>query len=648
MNLKNTTILSLMLYAANLLAQDTTVVNVSIQQEPKISYLDSIKKTFVHHEIAACVEERWLNEMSNLDLYNEMISDIQTFNPDEKVDYELSTELLKERLKILDSKSAFHIEYNPGLENIIKHYLKNRKKSYERLMALSQYYFPIFEDALAKYNVPLEIKYLAVVESALNPRAVSKAGATGLWQFMYATGKQYNLDITTFTDERSDLLKATEAACQYMVNMYAIFGDWDLVLASYNAGPGNVSKAIRRSGGKQNYWNIRPFLPKETQGYVPAFLATMYVFEFHKEHGIKPNKPVINHFATDTIKVKDKITFKQLSDLLDISVDQLQFLNPSYKRDFIPYIADKPHYLRLPLDKIAILTSNEDKIYAYAAYDFNKREKPFTSNEAYATSSESLTSKTRFHKVKRGETLGGISQKYGVSLSQLKKWNNLKTNTISMGRNLKIITQEAVVVTQTSKPEPTKNAIVSKDTVKSNVSKKNVPDFHVVEKGESLFAISQKYNVSKEDLKEWNQLSDETIQVGAKLVLTAIKEETSVGIQNYVIQKGDNLVSIAQKHAVSVDELMQWNNLTDESLKAGEILKIQVAEKSEVALQDAKPQKAEKQSAYKKENVYIVQKGDSLYSISQKIKGVTVSDLKKWNGISGGNIKPGMKLKISG
>ncbi|WP_333693556.1 LysM peptidoglycan-binding domain-containing protein [Flavobacterium sp.] len=648
MNLKNTTMLSLMLYAANLLAQDTTVVNVSIQQEPKISYLDSIKKTFVHHEIAACVEERWMSELSNQDLYNEMISDIQTFNPDEKVDYELSTELLKERLKILDSKSAFHIEYNPGLENIIKHYLKNRKRSYERLMALSQYYFPIFEDALAKYNVPLEIKYLAVVESALNPRAVSKAGATGLWQFMYATGKQYNLDITTFTDERSDLLKATEAACQYMVNMYAIFGDWDLVLASYNAGPGNVSKAIRRSGGKQNYWNIRPFLPKETQGYVPAFLATMYVFEFHKEHGIKPNKPVINHFATDTIRVKDKITFKQLSDLLDISVEQLQFLNPSYKRDFIPYMADKPHYLRLPLDKIALVTSNEDKIYAYAAYDFNKREKPFTTNEAYAATSEMVTSKTRFHKVKRGETLGGISQKYGVSLSQLKKWNNLKSNTVPMGKSLKIITQEAVVVSYTPKPEPTKNTIVSKDTVKSNVSKKNIPDFHLVEKGESLFAISQKYNISKEDLKEWNQLSDETIQVGAKLVLTATKEETSFGIQNYVIQKGDNLLSIAQKHAVSVDELMQWNNLTDESLKAGEILKIHVAEKSEVALQETKPQKAEKQSAYKKENVYIVQKGDSLYSISQKIKGVTVSDLKKWNGISGGNIKPGMKLKISG
>ena len=198
----------------------------------------------------------------------------------------MSTELLKERLAAMDAKSPFNIEYNQGLENIIKSFLKNRKKSFERLMAISEYYFPIFEEALAKQNVPLEIKYLAVVESALNPKAVSRVGATGLWQFMYQTGKQYNLKIDSYVDERSDPLKACEAAAQYMTNMYKIFGDWDLVLASYNSGPGNVAKAIRRSGGQQNYWNIRKNLPKETQGYVPAFLATMYIYEYHKEHGI--------------------------------------------------------------------------------------------------------------------------------------------------------------------------------------------------------------------------------------------------------------------------------------------------------------------------------------------------------------------------
>lgn len=644
MNFRNTTLSLFSFFSLAVMAQDSTLVGTLTQQENKISYLDSIKKTFVKHDVAVCVDERWMSELSNQDLFPEMIADIENLNPDIKVDYDLSTDLLKERLKILDSKSAFHIEYNQGLENIIKHYLKNRKKAYERLMSLSQYYFPYFEEALAKYNVPLEIKYLAVVESALNPRAVSKAGATGLWQFMYGTGKQYNLDINTFTDERSDMLKATEAACQYMVNMYAIFGDWDLVLASYNAGPGNVTKAIRRSGGKQNYWNIRPYLPKETQGYVPAFLATMYVFEFHKEHGIKPNKPVANHFATDTILIKNKISFKQLSDVLNISVEQLQFLNPSYKRDFIPFMKDKKHYVRLPLDKVAIFTSNESKIYAYAEYEFNKREKPFFNPDYVAgTESESVI-KTKYHKVRRGETLGGISKKYGVTISEIKKWNKLKSNSAPLGRNLKIITEEQVVAVATpaksksNVAEKVQDSVLQKSQIKPN-------ELHVVEKGESLYSIAKKHNVTRDDIKTWNNLEDENILIGSSLLVSAPIELIT---ENYIVQAGDNLIQIAKKYNVSVDELKEWNELEDSNVKIGTSLKVLLPEKQEVAQVEAKPVKSERQSKYQSEKVYIVKKGDSLFSISQKIKGVTVSDLKKWNGISSGKIKPGMKLKISG
>ncbi|HBI00018.1 MAG TPA: LysM peptidoglycan-binding domain-containing protein [Flavobacterium sp.] len=648
MNLRNTTLLVVLFSATTFYAQESTLADVNVSVEPKLSYLDSIKSTFQKHDIAACVEERWMTELSNQDLYSEMIADIENTNVDEKVDYDLSTELLKERLKALDAKSAFHIEYNPGLENIIKHYLKNRKRSYERLMALSQYYFPIFEEALAKYNVPLEIKYLAVVESALNPRAVSKAGATGLWQFMYGTGKQYNLDINTFTDERSDLLKATDAACQYMVNMYKIFGDWDLVLASYNAGPGNVSKAIRRSGGKQNYWNIRPFLPKETQGYVPAFLATMYVFEYHKEHGIVPQKPIVNHFATDTIMVKNKMSFKQISELLDISVEQLQFLNPSYKRDFIPYQTDKKHFVRLPLDKVAVFTSNENQIYAYCDYDFNKREKPFSSQEmlADASSDASVVSKTKYHKVKRGESLGLIAQRNGVSVTELKRWNGLKSNNIAAGRSLKIIKEERVAVAPKKVVEvPVSKAVVSNDTIKVKSKSVETAKFHVVEKGESLFSISQKYDVTSEELKEWNNLEEETIQSGSKLLVSALVKQKT---ENHIVQNGENLNAIAKKYNVTIDELKEWNELEDNNIKLGSTLKIMVPADEEVVVAEVKAKKPEKQSPYKSEKVYIVQKGDSLFSISQKIKGVTVSDLKKWNGISGKNIKPGMKLKISG
>jgi membrane-bound lytic murein transglycosylase D len=641
MNLRNTTFATLFLFSSLTYAQEKTIIGDNQASEVKLSYLDSIKKTFVKHDIAICVDERWMNELNNQDLYNEMIADIENLNLDTKVDYDISTELLKQRLQILDSKSAFHIEYNPGLENIIKHYLKNRSRAYERLMALSQYYFPIFEESLAKYNVPLEIKYLAVVESALNPLAVSKAGATGLWQFMYATGKQYNLDITTYTDERSDMLKATEAACQYMVNMYAIFGDWDLVLASYNAGPGNVAKAIRRSGGKQNYWNIRPYLPKETQGYVPAFIATMYVFEFHKEHGIKPNKAIVNHFETDTIMVKNKMTFKQISDLLSISEDQIRFLNPQYKRDFIPYQADKKHFLRLPLDKVAVFTSNEPQIYAYAAHEFDKREKPYShSDEAESTG---IVSKTKYHKVKRGESLGLIANKYNVSVSEIKKWNHLRSNTITTGKSLKIVTEERVVVAP-KKVKP-KTEVVSVDTTSSKVVKaKDSTKMHQVVKGDNLSQIALKYEVSKEDLKEWNNLEDDNIKLGSSLI---ISNESIENFEDYVVQSGDYLSTIARKYNVTLEDLKEWNNLEDNSILTGSTLKILVPENEEV-IAEVKTPKVEKHTTYKKENTYIVKKGDSLYSISQKIKGVTVSDLKKWNGISGGNIKPGMKLKISG
>ena len=295
MNIKHITLSVLFLFAGKTFAQDTIASSSTfLKPQIKISYLDSIKATFKKDDIASCVDSLWMKELTNLDLYDNLSADIKNINIDEKVDYELPTELLKKRLKEMDAKSPFNIEYNQGLENIIKSFLKNRKKSFERLMAISEYYFPLFEEALAKQNVPLEIKYLAVVESALNPKAVSRVGATGLWQFMYQTGKQYGLNVDSYVDDRSDPLKASEAAAQYMSNMYKIFGDWELVLASYNSGAGNVSKAIRRSGGQQNFWNIRKHLPQETQGYVPAFLATMYIYEYHTAHGIVPK----SHYQT--------------------------------------------------------------------------------------------------------------------------------------------------------------------------------------------------------------------------------------------------------------------------------------------------------------------------------------------------------------
>jgi membrane-bound lytic murein transglycosylase D len=697
MNIQKITLSFFLLLSLNNFAQGPAG---ALKKDSKNAYLDSIKATFVQDNIASCVDSLWMKELTNLDIYNDISVDIKNINIDKKVDFELPTELLKARLAIMDAKSPFNIEYNQGLENIIKSFLKNRKKSFERLMAISEFYFPMFEEAMARQNVPLEIKYLAVVESALNPKAVSRVGATGLWQFMFQTGKQYGLNINTYVDDRSDPLKASDAAALYMSNMYKIFGDWDLVLASYNSGPGNVSKAIRRSGGQQNFWNIRKHLPKETQGYVPAFLATMYIYEYHKEHGIVPNRAAIKHFATDTIMVKREISFKQISDLIDIPVSQLQLLNPAYKRDVIPYIVGENHYLRMPNDKVAIYTSNEDKIYAYVNHETSKRERSYESryaskdNSNEATESQIVT-KTKFYKIKRGDSLSEIANKFGVTLSELKKWNHIKGTYATRGKTLKIYSYDNVVV----KPKEEKENAVA-ETKKEPVTEEVKPEVaetkykeeqvvsfvnttkkHKVRKGDNLSSIADKYNVSVSDLKKWNNLKKNTVASGKVLkiktterVVSKVKKEIKSDkkatdpknedvadkensdsevvekkeykTQEYVVLKGDNLSNIAKKHKVSAEDLKLWNNLTDDNIQLGSTIivsriEIVVAEKP-----NKKPKSAKKPK--KVDEHYYVQKGDSLYKIAKKYPGVTISDIKKWNGISNENLKPGMKLKISG
>ncbi|TRX35953.1 LysM peptidoglycan-binding domain-containing protein [Flavobacterium restrictum] len=677
MTIKNTT-LSFFLLATSLVFSQQAVENKEIAQpEIKISYLDSIKKTFKRDDIASCVDSLWMKELTNLDLFNDLSTDIQTINTDQKVDFELPTELLKERLAAMDAKSPFNIEYNQGLENLIKSFLKNRKKAFGRLMATSEYYFPIFEEALAKQNVPLEIKYLAVVESALNPKAVSRVGATGLWQFMYQTGKQYKLNIDSYVDDRSDPLKSSEAAAQYMTNMYAIFGDWDLVLASYNSGPGNVAKAIRRSGGQQNFWNIKKHLPQETQGYVPAFLATMYIYEYHKEHGIVPERALVKNFATDTIRIKKQMSFKQIADLIDIPVVELQLLNPSYKLNVIPFYGDQDHYLRLPQDKIAIFTSNEDKIYAYAQHELDRREKPFQIIKAIAlrdtanyTTQRITLPKTKYYKVKRGDNLTTIANKYDVSVADLKNWNNLKGNTVAHGKSLKIITNESVVRSVKKTPalaESKKEALAevkinkeeaTKKTIKKDSVPANTPLFYVVQKGDNLSAIAKKNNITVAEIKEWNHLSTANVQLGASLQIAQngieVKEETVPApilkdIQ-YVVQKGDNLGNIAKKFGATVQDLKQWNTITTTNIALGSTL---VVAKNEIAITTnnatASTFKKKETGNTPKDNAdYYVKKGDSLYSISKKYPGVTISDLKKWNDIGENELKPGMKLKING
>ncbi|CDF81237.1 lytic murein transglycosylase (GH23/CBM50) [Formosa agariphila KMM 3901] len=451
------------------------------------------------HAYSAKVDELWLEELYSNSLYDSIYESVTDLTYEE-VDYpELNTDTLKKRLLELDAKTPFNVAYNPALESVIKSYLKRRRNSMQKLMTLSEYYFPMFERELDNYNIPLEIKYLSIVESALKPRAKSRVGATGLWQFMYTTGKYYGLDVSSYVDDRSDPLKSTEAAAKYLSKLYSMFGDWDLALAAYNSGPGNVTKAIRRSGGYENYWNIRNYLPRETAGYLPAFLATMYIFENAEELGFSKLKPEIAYVETDTLHVKQMITLDQVSELTGVKIEELQFLNPSYKLDVIPFIKDETYTLRLPVRAIGPFVANEDEIYAYAKAEFDKREKPLPQLIESET-------KTRYT-VKSGDYLGKIARKYSVRVSQIKQWNGLRSNNLSIGQRLTIYPRNS---TATAKPTSTNTSTAS-----------TTENTYIVKKGDSLWSIAQKHSgISVDNIKEWNDISGSRLKPGMTLKMS--------------------------------------------------------------------------------------------------------------------------------
>lgn len=484
---------------------DNLTINSKIDTIKLDSTLISGKKiALIDHVEASEFDKKWM-----LSLKNSLVDSSLIILPQDTIGTNLvienfSTEQLKERLEVLNSNTPFDIEYNPSLEKIIKHYLKNRPETLANLMGRAKYYFPIFEEQLDKYNIPLEIKYLAIVESALKPNAKSHVGAKGLWQFMYGTGVMYDLKVSSYVDERCDPIKSTEAACKYLSKLYSIFNDWDLALAAYNSGPGNVNKAIRRSGGKKNYWNIRHYLPRETAGYLPAFYATLYIFEYADEHNLHATNELLNTFETDTIVVKRQITFEQVNKVLETDNKLLEMLNPQYKLNIIPLVKDKNYTLTIPKHLVGKFVSNEAQIYAFAEADDAKREKPFPK---YFEANDRIR-----YRVKSGDYLGKIAKRYGVSVSSIKRWNGLKSNNLRVGQRLTIYPRNAMASNATSKKKSTKTK-----------SKKALPKgkyiTYTVKKGDSLWLISQKYpKVSVAQIQEWNNIwSTKSLKPGTKL-----------------------------------------------------------------------------------------------------------------------------------
>ncbi|HLP05248.1 MAG TPA: transglycosylase SLT domain-containing protein [Paludibacter sp.] len=341
------------------------------------------------------------------------------------------------KLRLSKMPCLMEMPYNPTVRSFIELYTVRKRKQVEYLLGMSEYYFPIFEQVLGANNLPLELKYLTIIESALNTTIVSRMGAAGLWQLMIGTGRMYGLEINSLVDERLSPVKATNAAARFLKDLYSIYGDWNLVIASYNCGPGNVNKAIRRAGGKRDYWAIYPYLPKETRGYVPIFIAANYSLHYARKHNLCPaqvNMPAL----TDTVMVHRRIHLEQIANVLNLPLEEVRLLNPQYKKDIIPGDI-KPYALSLPLNYTNSFLSKYDEVVSYKADSliYNRR------NEIEIPQTPTIplggSSKVIYHKVKRGQTLSDVADKYGIPLKKLKKWNMIRGSRIKAGQKLKIL-----------------------------------------------------------------------------------------------------------------------------------------------------------------------------------------------------------------
>ena len=477
-------------------------------------------------------------------------------------------EVYIERLKQMNS--FITLPYNDIVRNYIIMYSEKMPTRMAHMLGMCKYYMPIFEEILIRYDMPQELKAMTIIESAMNPRATSRVGAKGMWQFMYSTAKQYGLHVDSFVDERMDPVKSAEAAAQYLQDSYEIFGDWNLAIASYNCGIGNVNKAIRRAGGKRDFWSIWPYLPRETRGYVPAFVGALYTMKYYKEHGIKP-EAVGMPVAVDTFYINKQLHLKQVSELTGAPLEELKDLNPQYKHEIIPG-HEREYILRLPYNYTNQFIEFGDSLYKHKAdVYFN----PATIKKIKDGGDGELI----IYKVKSGDYLGKIAGQYRVSVAQIKKWNNLKSNDIRVGQRLTIY-RGGVAPSSSSSSSSSKTTSSSSTTTSTATGNKIT---YTVKSGDVLGRIAEKHGVSLANLKSWNGLTSNNIQVGQKLVIytkgsapaTTGSSQTAKGESTYTVKSGDSFYSIAKNYpGVSAQNIMDHNGLKASDLKPGMKLKI--------------------------------------------------------------------------
>jgi membrane-bound lytic murein transglycosylase D len=519
--------------------------------------------------------------------------------------------------KRLDSLTKqIPLDYNEFVQGYINLYAFRKREQVERMLGLSEFYFPMVERVFKEYNIPTEFKYLAIVESALNPYAVSPVGATGMWQFMFTTGKMYNLKITSHIDERRDPLKATHAAAKYFVDMYKRYGDWLLVIAAYNCGPGNVNRAIRKSGGGKTFWEIRNYLPAETRGYVPAYIAATYIMNCAEVHNIYPTYPNFS-FMTDTVQLAQPVAFKDIVKLCGISAEELKILNPIFKKDFVPAY-NESFTIKIPATRKDILALNKDSLYRSFPNKTNV-ESMFVLNTDPLANSRTVY---KTHVVRKGETLSKLSGKYDVSISEIKKWNKIKRNSLVAGQRLRIKREIKVA------PSTTPIQLVAKNKATKT---KEAP---VTEQQQVVASTEAPIESTK-------QAEEVTVQ-------NVIKKET------YTVKPGDNLARIAAKYDVSLDDIKKWNDLNSSKILVGQKINIQ-ATVQKVVSKNAKEQTEEStltakvptRNSEEKLVLYKVEIGDTLWAIAKRFEGMTIEKLRELNGLkSNESLKAGMILKV--
>lgn len=510
------------------------------------------------------------------------------YKPDGKPEGDFSDETLLERLGALPTE--IEMPLNSVVKNTIMFYAR-RRQLVENMLGLSLYYMPIFEEALERHKMPLELKYLPVIESALVPTAVSRAGAAGLWQFMPPTATGLGLEVNTLVDQRRDPYLASDAAARYLKQLYQAYGDWSLAIASYNCGPGNVNKALRRAGGgKHDFWEIYPFLPKETRGYVPAFIAANYIMSYHKDHGISPvlaKRPIV----TDTVHVSRRVHFDQISEVMDIPVDELRALNPQFRKDIIPGDI-RPYSLVLPSLQAYAYVVNEDSIVNHNASKYARRGvvEPATGAVSGRDSRGEYYDEEViiYHKVKKGETLTKIAKKYGVTVGAIRKLNKVGKS-VKAGKTLKIKTvqrrykpapavepevkaaEPATPVTQPTEAQPDTCAVVAPDAVPAD-------SVAVAPAGEAS-AVAAAFAQSTEAVAAPEEKPSKAEPVAApapkpKKETTKPAAKPKPKAVTHTVRRGENLSKIAKKYGVSVQAVKKANNFAGDRIQVGQKIKI--------------------------------------------------------------------------